>query len=324
MPTRRLMIAALLALGLAPASAQTWPDRPLTFVVPFAAGGTTDISARVIADHMSRTLKQQIIIENVAGAGGSAGATRVKNARADGYTFLVGNLGSQVANVGINPNLQYDPVTDFTHVGMVNTNPLMVVTKKDFPAATLQEFIASLRTNADKLVYGSGGVGATSHLTCLYFLSLVGANVRHVPYRGSGPALNDLMSGTLDFVCDQSTAIVPHAQAGTVKALVVTSPARLPQLPNVPAAAEAGLPAFQVEGWNGIWGPKGVPAEAVTRLQEALRVAHADPGVRKRFEDVAANVPPAPLVTSQGLSDFVKAEVGRWVPVIRAAGVTAN
>lgn len=325
MLTRRSALAAALGLGLiGPASAQAWPERAITFVVPFAAGGTTDITARILADQMSRSLKQSIVVENTAGAGGSVGANRVKGAKPDGYTFLVGNLGSQAANVGINPNLPYDPLADFEHVALLNTNPMLVVVKNALPTTTFAEFLTYLKANQATMSYGSGGVGATSHLTCLYLHSLVGGGARHVPYRGSGPALNDLMSGQIEYVCDQSTTIVPQAQGGTVKALVVAAPSRLKQLPNVPTAAEAGLPAFQVVGWNGLWAPKGTPADVQERMREAVRGALADEGVRRKFEEVAAEAPDAKLLTAEGLRGFVKSEIDRWVPIVKAAGVTAN
>jgi tripartite-type tricarboxylate transporter receptor subunit TctC len=317
-------LGALLALTLAavaPAAAQTWPDRPITFIVPFAPGGTTDITARVVGEALSRVLNQRVLVENVAGAGGSTGAARVKNAAPDGYTFLVGNLGSQVATSGMHRNLPYNPIDDFEHIALLNSNPMLVVVKNALPVRNFQEFIAHLRANHGSMSYGSGGVGATSHLTCLFMASLLGVTAEHVPYRGSGPALNDLMGGQLDYVCDQSTAIIPHAQAGTVRAVVVTSANRLPQLPNVETSAEAGLPNFRVAGWNGLWAPRGLPAPIQQRMREAVVTALADANVRQRFADVAADMPEPAHLTGEGLRGLVQSELARWVPIIRAANV---
>jgi tripartite-type tricarboxylate transporter receptor subunit TctC len=330
MITRRLVslsIAVTAATGLwsGLASAQTYPTRPITMVVPFAAGGTTDVVARIMADHMSRTLGQQVIVENAAGAGGTVGATRVKRATPDGYTILMGNLGTQSASVGIyGDKLQYDPRTDFEPILNTGGTPMYLMVKNDFPAKTFGEFVAYVKANAGKLNYGSGGVGATSHLTCLFMHSLMGVTVTHVPFRGSGPALQALLGGQIDYVCDQSVAAVPAIQAKQVPGLVVASQKRAPQTPDVPTSVEQGLAAFQVSGWNAIFAPKDTPKPIVDRLHQAALAAMNDEGVKKRYLDLGIEAPPADGLTPAALAAHVRAEVDKWTPVVKAAGVTGN
>ncbi len=234
-------------------------------VVPFAAGGTTDVVARVMADHMSRTLKQQVVVENVAGAGGTTGATRVQRATPDGYTILMGNLGTQAASVGIyGDKLSYDPRTDFEPILNTGGTPMYVLPKKDLPVKDFKEFVALLKDKGASMNYGSGGVGSTSHLTCLFMHSLLGVNVTHVPFRGSGPAMQALVGGQIDYVCDQSVAAVPQIQAKALTGLVVASQKRPPQTPDVPTSAEQGLPAFIVSGWNALFARRARPGTCST------------------------------------------------------------
>jgi tripartite-type tricarboxylate transporter receptor subunit TctC len=326
MTTRRATLAALiLAASTAGAAAQAFPNRPITLVVPFAAGGTTDVVARIIADHMSRTLGQQVVVENTAGAGGTTGATRVKRATADGYTILMGNLGTQSASVGIyGDKLQYDPRTDFDPIINTGGTPMYVLPKKDLPVKDFQEFVAYLKANAEKMNYGSGGVGATSHLTCLFMHSLLGINVTHVPFRGSGPAMQALIGGQIDYVCDQSVAAVPMIQGKELRGLVVAGANRAPQTPDVPTSAQQGLPAFIVSGWNALFAPKGTPPEALKRLQDAAKAALNDETVKKRYLDLGVEAPDAAGQTPEALMAHVRAEVDKWTPVVRAAGVTGN
>ncbi len=323
---KRMLLA--LAFGLAAttsATAQTgYPTRSITMVVPFAAGGTTDIVARMMAAHMSRTLGQSIVVENVAGAGGTTGATRVAKATPDGYTLLMGNLGTQAASVGLYPKLAYDPRTDFEPIMNSASTPMLVVAKKDLPVKDFREFVAYLKENAAKMNYGSGGVGSTSHLTCLFLDSLLGTKPSHVPFRGSGPALNALLGGQVDYVCDQTVAIVPTVQAKEGKGLVVAVKDRLAVIPDVPTAAEQGLPQFQATGWNAMFAPKGTPKEIVDRLNTAARAALNDPTTRKRFLDLGAELPDEAGQTPAALGELVRSEVEKWVPVIRNAGVTAQ
>jgi tripartite-type tricarboxylate transporter receptor subunit TctC len=316
-------VVAVQAVGAA--VAQDYPARPITMVVPFAAGGPTDVVARIVGEHMSRTLGQQVVIENVTGAGGTTGATRVKRAAPDGYTVLMGNLGSMSASVGMyGDKLQYDPRTDFAFIGNTGGVPMYLVPKKDMPVKNFAEFVTYVKANAAKLNFGSGGVGATSHLTCLFLHSLLGVDVVHVPFKGSGPALQALLSGQVDYVCDQSTTIVPQAQAGAVRPLLVASPARSPLTPDVPTSAEAGLPKFLVSGWNAMFAPKDTPAPIVTKLNGALVAALTDAGVKKKLNDIGVEIPDAAGLTPAALGEHVAAEVGKWTPVIKAAGVTGN
>ncbi|MCA0317334.1 MAG: tripartite tricarboxylate transporter substrate binding protein BugD [Proteobacteria bacterium] len=320
--TFALMGASFAASLAGPAAAQTYPARPITMIVPFAAGGTTDIIARIVAEHMSRTLGQSIVVENVAGAGGTTGSLRAARATPDGYTIIMGNMGTHSASVGLYPNLAYDPRTDFEPIMNASGTPMMISAHKDFPANTLQEMIALIRANPGRYNYGHGGVGSTSHLTCVFFHHLVGAPVQHVPFRGSGPALAALLGKQLDYVCDQTVTIVP--QLTNLKTYVVATPARLGVAQDVPTSAEAGLPAFQVVGWNAMFAPKGTPREIVDRLNAAGRAALADPAVRNRLLELGCEIPDAAGQTPEALGAHVRAEVDKWTPVIKAAGVTAG
>src|SRR5882672_610839 len=231
-------VTAWLLTAALPAAA--YPDRPVTIVVPFAAGGPSDIIARIIGEHWSRILGQQFVVENVTGAGGTVGAIRVMRAAPDGYTLLAGNLGTQAASVGLYPNLAYNPRTDFEHIILTASTPMLVVAKKDLPVKDFREFVAYVKANDAKLNYGTGGVGATSHLTCLFLDSLLGVRPTHVPFRGSGPALNALLGSQVDYVCDQTVGVVPSIQGDKIKGLVVAVPKRLSAIPNVPTSAEQG------------------------------------------------------------------------------------
>ncbi|MFL5075600.1 MAG: tripartite tricarboxylate transporter substrate-binding protein [Microvirga sp.] len=316
-------LAAALATLAGPALA-AYPERPVTVVVPFAAGGATDVIARIYADHMSRTLGQQLVIENVTGAGGTIAATRVARATPDGYTLLMGNLGTQAASVGLYPNLAYDPRTDFAPIMNAAATPMLVAAKNDLPVKDFREFVAYVKANAGKLNYGTGGVGATSHLTCLFLDTLLDVKVQHVPFRGSGPALNALLSGQIDYVCDQTVGIVPQVQAGQVKGLVVAVKSRIPVIPDVPTSEEQGLPQFQAAGWNALFAPKGTPADIVEKLNAAARAALKDETVRKRLLELGAELPDEAGQTPAALGELVRAEIEKWVPVIKKAGVTAN
>jgi tripartite-type tricarboxylate transporter receptor subunit TctC len=322
---RFAMALSAIVLVAPGAQAQTFPNKPITLVVPFAAGGTTDVVARIMADHMSRTLGQQVVVENVGGAGGTTGATRVRRATPDGYTILMGNLGTQSASVGIyGDKLQYDPRTDFEPIINTGGTPMYVLPKKDLPVKDFKEFVAYLKANAGKMNYGSGGVGATSHLTCLFMHSLLGVNVTHVPFRGSGPAMQALIGGQIDYVCDQSVAAVPMIQAKELRGLVVAGATRAPQTPDVPTSAEQGLPGFIVSGWNALFAPKGTPADVLKRLQDAARAALNDEAIKKRYVELGVEAPDAAGQTPEALMAHVRAEVDKWTPVVRAAGVTGN
>ena len=317
-------LLAVLAAAVGAGGASAFPERPITVVVPFAAGGATDVIARLYADHMSRTLKQQLVVENQTGAGGTIAATRVARATPDGYTLLMGNLGTQAASVGLYPNLAYDPRTDFAPIMNAAATPMLVAAKKDLPVADFREFTAYVKANGSKLNYGTGGVGATSHLTCLFLDTLLDVKVQHVPFRGSGPALNALIAGQVDYVCDQTVGIVPQVQAKEVKGLVVAVQNRIPVIPDVPTSQEQGLPQFQAAGWNALFAPKGTPREVVDKLNAAARAALKDDTVRKRLLDLGAELPEEAGQTPTALGDLVRNEIDKWVPIIKKAGVTAN
>jgi tripartite-type tricarboxylate transporter receptor subunit TctC len=316
-------LAAALATLAGPALA-AYPERPVTVVVPFAAGGATDVIARIYADHMSRTIGQQLVIENVTGAGGTIAATRVARATPDGYTLLMGNLGTQAASVGLYPNLAYDPRTDFMPIMNAAATPMLVAAKNDLPVKDFREFVAYVKANAAKLNYGTGGVGATSHLTCLFLDTLLDVKVQHVPFRGSGPALNALIAGQIDYVCDQTVGIVPQIQGGQVKGLVAAVKTRIPVIPDVPTSEEQGLPQFQAAGWNALFAPKGTPADIVEKLNAAAKAALRDETVRKRLLELGAELPDEAGQTPAALGELVRSEIEKWVPVIKKAGVTAN
>ena len=313
---------AWLLSGAGPATA--YPERPVTIVVPFAAGGPTDVIARIISDHWSRALGQQFVIENVTGAGGTVGATRVKRAASDGYTLLLGNLGTQAASVGLYPNLAYDPRTDFEFILNVAATPLLVVAKNDLPVTDFRDFMAYMKANEGKLNYGTGGVGATSHLACLFLDHLLGTKTTHVPYRGSGPALQALIGGQIDYVCDQTVGIVPSIQGRLVKALVIASHERSPVLPNVPTSLEQGLADFRTTGWNVMLAPKGTSNVIVDQLNGAGRAALKDEVVRKRLLELGADLPAESEQTRTSAAELVRAEIEKWVPIIKAAGVVVN
>lgn len=321
---RRLILAlgATFAMAAAPAAAQTYPARSITMIVPFAAGGPTDVIARIVSDHMGRTLGQSIVVENVAGAGGTTGSLRVARATPDGYTIMMGNLGTHSASVGLYPNLAYDPRTDFAPVINTAGTPMLISAHKDFPANTLQEFVALLKANPSKYNYGHGGIGSTSHLTCVFFHHLIKAPVQQVPFRGSGPAMNALLAKQLDYVCDQTVGIVP--QLTQLKTYVVATPSRLDVAKDVPTSTEGGLPEFQAVGWNAIFAPKDTPKEIVDRLNAAGRAALTDAAVRARLLELGCIIPDEAGQSSAALGAHVRAEVDKWTPVIKAAGVTAQ
>jgi tripartite-type tricarboxylate transporter receptor subunit TctC len=324
---KKALILLATAFGLATSGVHAqgnYPQRTITLVVPFAAGGPTDVIARLMGDHMSRTLGQQVVVENVTGAGGTVGVTRVMKSAPDGYTLLMGNLGTQAASVGLYPNLAYDPRTDFEPIMNSASTPMLVVAKKDLPVKDFREFIEYLKANAAKMNYGTGGVGATSHLTCLFLDSLLEVKPQHVPFRGSGPALNALLGGQIDYVCDQTVGVVPAVQAKEAKGLVVAVKSRIPVIPDVPTSAEQGLPEFQATGWNALFAPKATPKEIVDKLNAAAKAALRDEATRKRLLDLGAELPDEAGQTPEALRELVRSEIDKWVPVIKKAGVTVQ
>jgi tripartite-type tricarboxylate transporter receptor subunit TctC len=313
-----LAVLAVIAAALAaPPALAAWPERPITMIVPFAAGGPTDVVARIVADHMSRTLGQQVIIENVAGAGGTTGITRAAQATPDGYTICMGHMGTHGAAPAVYPELKYDPVKDFAPIGLAAGTPILIVAKKDFPAKDLKEFVAALKSGGEKLNEAHAGVGSVSFTTCSLFNSLAGAKPTRVVYRGTGPALNDLVGGQVDYMCDQIVNLVPQIQAGTIRAYAVALPERSPALPDVPTTKEGGLPEFQVSAWNAVFAPKGTPPEIVKKLSGALTKALADAGTRKRLLDLGGDLSATWAQNPEGLRKLVTSEVERWNKVLK-------
>ena len=301
-----------------------YPSRPITMVVPFAAGGPTDILGRLIAQAIGPALGQQVVVEDVTGAGGTIGATKVARAAPDGYTMVMGNLGTHAASVGIYSNLAYDPRKDFEPVILVASTPMVLVTRKTLPVKTLDDVIAWAKANKGKATMGSAGVGSISHLTLLLFNHLTGADVTHVPYRGLSEATNDLLGGQIDLLFDQVVTATPHILNGSENAVVVTIPQRAPSIPNVPSANEAGLPQLQTVAWTALFMPKGTPATIVSRINGAVQKAMQDADVAKRLAQIGADLPPPDQRTPDALGRLVNTEIDKWVPLIKAADVTAQ
>ncbi|MGA7485341.1 MAG: tripartite tricarboxylate transporter substrate-binding protein [Xanthobacteraceae bacterium] len=320
----RLIAGSLLALALqaVPAAAE-YPNKPITVIVPFAAGGPTDVVTRLVGDHMSRTLGQTLVVENIGGAGGTLGMTRAAQAEPDGYTIAVGNMGTQSAAPALYPNLKYDPAKSFAQVGIVNYTPQSIVAKKDTAAKTLKEFIDYLKANSSKLNYGHAGVGSISHVAGLVFNAKFGLSPNLVPYRGTGPALRDLVGGQIDYMVDQSLNVIPQVQAGTIKIYAVAAPERLASLANVPTTGEAGVD-FIFSAWNAMVAPAGTPKEIVAKLADALSKALDDPAIQKRYAELGSSAPKPADRGPAGLQKLVESEVARITPVIKAAGVTVN
>jgi len=320
-----LTIATVLGLAAPGAQAQqAYPQRPITMIVPFAAGGPTDVVARIVSDHMSRTLGQQIVIENVAGAGGTTGITRGAQAQPDGYTVMMGHMGTHGAAPALYPNLKYDPTKDFAPIGLAAGTPILIVAKKDFPANDLKGFIEYMKANASKTNMAHAGVGSVSHSTGVLLSSILGVKATMVAYRGTGPALNDLMANTVDFMTDQIVNVAPQIQGGNIKAFAIATAERSPALPNVPTTKEAGLPNYEVSAWNAIFAPKGTPPEIVTKLNDALVKALDDENTRKRLLDLGGVIPSKAERTPDALQKLVESEVTRWTPVLKEAGATAQ
>ncbi len=319
-----LALAATLGLAATGAQAQNYPTRPVTMIVPFAAGGPTDVVARIVADHMSRTIGQQIVIENVAGAGGTTGIARGAQSQPDGYTIMMGHMGTHGAAPALYPNLKYDPAKDFAPIGLAAGTPILIVAKKDFPANDLKGFLDYMKTNGEKVNMAHAGVGSVSHSTGILFNSIIGAKPTMVAYRGTGPALNDLMANTVDYMTDQIVNVAPQIQGGNIKAFAIATPERSPALPNVPTTKEAGLPDYQVSAWNAVFAPKGTSPEIVKKLNDALVKALDDENTKKRLLDLGGVIPTAQERTPEALQKLVESEVARWTPVLQAAGAKAE
>jgi tripartite-type tricarboxylate transporter receptor subunit TctC len=312
-----IVLAIVLAAGVLPARAQAYPSRSITVIVPFPAGGASDVVARIVTSQMSRTLGQSIVIENVGGAGGTIGSARAAAATPDGYTLLAAAMGSHVAAPVLTPNVKYDPVADFVPIGITANSPAVVIARKDFPARDLKEFVVALRQQGEAVKQAHGGIGSSSHMACLLFTAAIGARPTLVAYRGSGPALNDLMGGHVDFLCEQSVSVAEQVLAGSVKAYAVAAGERLATLPDVPTAKEAGV-NYEMSVWAGLFAPRGVPPEVVARLADALDQALDDPIVRERLTQLGGSIPTRAERKPAAFDRFVRSEMARWAPILAA------
>ncbi len=301
-----------------------YPNRSITMIVPFAAGGPSDILGRVVAQFISPLLGQQVVVDDVTGAGGTIGATRAARAAPDGYTMVMGNLGTHAASLGIYKDLPYDPRTDFEPVILVASTPMVLVTRKTLPVHTLADVLAYAKANKGKTTMGSAGIGSISHLTLLLFNHLTGADVVHVPYRGLSEASNDLLGGQIDTLFDQVVTATPHILNDSENAIVVTIPQRAPSIPNVPSANEAGEPDLQTVAWTALFMPKGTPASIIARINGAVQKALEDPVTSKRLAELGADIPPPEERSPQALGHLVKSEVDKWVPLIKSSGIVVQ
>jgi tripartite-type tricarboxylate transporter receptor subunit TctC len=300
------------------ATAQTYPSRPVTIIVPFAAGGPTDIIARISGEYFSKALGQQFVVENIAGAGGTTGITRGAQAKPDGYTIMMGHMGTHGAAPALYANLKYDPAKDFTPIGLVAGTPILIVARKDFPAANLKEFVAKVKDPAAKVKQAHAGVGSVSFTTCTLLTSQLNTKSIVAAYRGTGPALNDLVGGQVDYMCDQIVNLVEQVKGGAIKAYAIATPERSPALPNVPTTREAGLPDYQVSAWNALFAPKGMPAEVAAKLNATLVAALDDANTRKRLLELGSVIPDKAGRSPQALQKLVESEVARWNPILKA------
>jgi tripartite-type tricarboxylate transporter receptor subunit TctC len=314
----KLVTAAVLTLSANSANAQTYPAKPITMIVPFAAGGPTDVIARIVGENMSRSLGQPVLVENVAGAGGTTGITRASRAAADGYTIMMGHMGTHGAAPGLYPNIAYNPQTDFTPIGLAAGTPIVIVTRKDLPVKDLKEFMAYAKANEKTINQAHAGSGAVSHITCILFNEMLKIDPAAVPYSGTGPALTDLVSGKVDYLCDQIVSVSGQVKGGGVKALAIATPERSPSIPDVPTTKEAGMPEYQVSAWNAMFAPKNLPADITRKLSEALIKAVTDPATKKKLEDLGGVVPDAAGASPEALAALVKTENDRWIPLLKA------
>ena len=317
--------AAAAALGVATQahSQAAFPDKAVSLVVPFAAGGPTDVVARMIAIPMGKALGQTVLVENAVGAGGTIAAAKVARAAPNGYTVFLHHMGMSTAPA-LYKKLSFDPMKDFEYIGQVVDVPMTLLARKDFPAANFAELQTYLKANGNKVSLANAGLGAVSHLCGLLFMSQVGVELNTIPYSGTGPAMNALLGGQVDLLCDQTTQTVPLIKDGRVKVYGVTTLNRLSALPNVPTLNEQGLKGFEVKVWHGMYAPKGTPAPVLEKLNAALRVAMQDPMVTQRLADLSSDIPPLEKISAAGLKTHLEAEIAKWGPVIKKAGIYAD
>jgi tripartite-type tricarboxylate transporter receptor subunit TctC len=314
-------LGVLAGLGsiAAPVHAQDYPTRAITMIVPFAAGGPTDVVARIVTAHMAQTLGQSIIIENVVGAGGTTATARAARAANDGYTLVTGHMGTHAASVPLYPKLAYHPEKDFEPVALLAGTPILILARKDFPANDLKEFITYVKADTDKMNMAHAGVGSVSYSSCELLSSVLDIKPVGVPFNGTGPAMNALVGGQVDYMCDQIVNAVPQINGGTIKAYAIATPERNPSLPNLPTTAEAGLPQYQASAWNAIFAPKGTPAPILAKLNAAAGKALDDENVRKRLLDLGSDIPKAEARTQTALAALVKSEIEKWSAVLKPA-----
>ena len=315
--------AASLGLHTQAFSQVVFPDKPIALVVPFAAGGPTDVVARMIAIPMGKALGQTVIVENTVGAGGTIAAARVARAAPNGYTIFLHHMGMATAPA-LYRKLSFDPLKDFEYIGQVVDVPMTLLARKDFPPNNFAELQTYVKAQGDKVSLANAGLGAVSHLCGLLFMSQIGVELNTIPYKGTGPAMTDLLGGQVDLLCDQTTQTVPLIKEGRVKVYGVTSLTRLSALPNVPTLNEQGLKGFEVKVWHGMYAPKGTPAPALEKINAALRAAMQDPTVRQRLADLSSDIPPMEKISAVGLKTHLEAEIIKWGPVIKKAGVYAD
>ena len=317
----RSAIFALAALAVAslPSAAQDYPSRNITMIVPYPAGGPSDVVARIVAEGMRKQLSETIVIENVGGAGGTIGTGRAAGATPDGYTILSASMGSHVAAPALFRNMKYDSTKDFEPIGLVSNAPTALVAKKDFPAKNLKEFIAYVKKNGTQVNQAHGGIGSSSHMACLLLNNEAGLKPNSVAYKGTGPALNDLVGGHVDYFCEQVVSVAPSVKGGNIKAFVVSGDTRSSALPDVPSAKEAGLPGYGISIWSAVFAPKGTPKPVVAKLSEALNKALDDPELIKRLAELGGTVPAKADRGPEHLEKVLKADIARWDPILRQA-----
>jgi tripartite-type tricarboxylate transporter receptor subunit TctC len=318
---RRSILALFAVASAAPALAQSYPNRPIAMIVPFAAGGPTDITARIVGERMGKELGQQIIIDNVTGAAGTIAMGKLAHATADGYTIGIGHLGTNVVNGIIYKNLNYDLLGDLVPVARLPSNPLLVVTSNQVPAKDMKELVAYLKANADKISGGTAGMGSASHIGFLAFQAGTGTNYQLVPYRGTGPAVQDLIANQIQIMIDQSSNSLPHVRAGKIRAYAVASKERSAAAPDIPTTAEAGFPGIEVTIWQGLWAPKGTPADIIAKLNAAAVAALKDPEIRRKLEDLGQDIPTPEQMQPAAFDAFQRAEFAKWKPIIEKANV---